>query len=252
MTPAGGMIAFAALLCPLHFARAAATAPAFEVASIKRHVVAGDRRGADAPQDAVDPAMVSLRAASPGELLQFAFDCKSSQQIVGVPPRLDREYYDALAKTASPASTDQQRLMMRSLLADRFRLACHLETRSVPGYALVAGRRLHMRPAGRETADFSPTPVHSRRGGEMIFTYSGKISMPQLADWLWRRFTRPVVDRTGLSGVFRFTVAVTPDQAMGFDDFTAAIRDQLGVEIKAQRVSIEVVVVDHMERPSEN
>jgi len=245
-------ITIAALWCATTLAQPESP-PAFDVVSIKRHAVTGERRGVDAPKETIDPGMVSLSVASGGELVEFAYDCKSPQQVVGRPEWDGREFYDIVAKSALPATRQQQRAMMQRMLAERFRLACHRETRQVAGYALERGGKLRLMPTQDAPAGFEPPiPLKSMRGGELIFTYTGKLTMAQLADWLWRRFHRPIIDATGLNGGFEFTMAMTNDQAMGFDDFTLAVQQQLGIAVKPRRVPMEVIVIDRMERPSEN
>jgi len=245
-------IAIAALWCATTLAQPQSP-PAFDVVSIKHRTVIGQRRGLDAPNESIDPGMVSLSVASAGELVEFAYDCKSPQQVVGRPNWDGREFYDVVAKSALPATRQQQRAMMQTMLADRFRLACHRETRQVAGYALVRGGKLRLIPTQDAPGEFEPPrPLHSMRGSELIFTYTGMLTMTQLADWLWRRFHQPVADQTGLTGAFEFSMAMTNEQAMGFDDFTLAVQQQLGIAVKPRRVPMEVIVIDRMERPSEN
>jgi uncharacterized protein (TIGR03435 family) len=240
----------------LHTARSHAQShPAFEAASIKPHPLNAVRTAADAPKTVIDPGMLSMSVISAGRLISFAYDLKSSVQIEGNKPLwLNREYYDVVAKTSSPASAEQLRLMMQGLLADRFHLVCHRETRDGQIYALVAGKNLKLKPAsGQEPSEVNPHPVHTSRGDEAIFTYTEKsVSMAQVADWLWSRFGRPVVNATGLQGTFSFTLSVTADQAMGTEDFIYAVQQQLGLKVENRRGPIELLVIDGIERASEN
>jgi uncharacterized protein (TIGR03435 family) len=252
MKSATGSIVLAALVLPAALGQPESP-PRFEVVSVKPRVLAGGRGPANAPKTTIDPGMVSMAVTTAAALVEFAYACKSSRQVVGGPDWLYRERYDVIARTTHPATRDQQRLMMQALLADRFQLACHRETREVPGYALLPGKKLKItRAAGLPATELVP-PMHSRRGDDPIFTYTEKdVSMVQLADWLWSRYGRPVVDRTGLAGTFDFTLSVTADEAMTPEDFFSAIGEQLGLKLEAQRMRSEVWVIDRIQRASDN
>lgn len=94
-----------ALLTPA----ALAQPPAFDVVSVRRHPIAADRRGPDATRTTIDPAMVNMTVASVAELMQFAYDCRSLQQIAGVLSALEREFYDVVARSTAGADTARQR-----------------------------------------------------------------------------------------------------------------------------------------------
>lgn len=76
--------------------------------------------------------------------------------------------------------------------------------------------------------------------------------MKQLADWLWFRFSRPVVDETGLPGAFDFTLQMTADEAMGVDTEIEAIHEQSGLKISSARRESEMLIVDKVSPPSGN
>lgn len=229
--------------------------PAFEVVSIRRHVPVGLRSPLDAYKKLINPGTLSMSATSVGNLIDFAYDLKSSAEIQGDKPEwLTREYYDVIAKTSSPVSTDQLKLMTQTLLANRFGFRCHKETKEGPMYALVLGKSLRLTPAAdEETPEFNSQPIHTRLGDEIIFTYvEKKISLAQVADWLSSRFRRLVVDKTGIQGMFSFALKVTADQAMSNEEFINAIHEQLGLKVEPQRGPVESLIIEHIERPSEN
>ena len=125
----------------------------------------------------------------------------------------------------------------------------HREIRSVPGYAIVVGKNP---PAMHEKLPGAETGTNSGNGG-----FDGKnASMADLARLLAGRLGQSVQDQTGLQGVFDFSVEWSLDSALPEDRiFTilTAVEQKLGLKLRAQKVSVEVLVVDHIERvPTEN
>jgi uncharacterized protein (TIGR03435 family) len=225
----------------------------FEAASIKARVLTDDRGPANAPKTTIDSGMLRMTLTTAGSLIEFAYGCKSSTEIANGPDWLFRQHYDVVAETQRPATKDEQRLMMQALLVERFRLSCHRDTRDVPGFALLRGKSLKMKASVGPPASVLIPPTHIQRGDEQIFKYSEKgVSMAQLAEWLWGRYARPIVDKTGLPGIFDFELLISADEAMSPQDFMAAIQAQLGLKVEAQHVPIQIVVIDHIDRASEN
>jgi uncharacterized protein (TIGR03435 family) len=162
---------------------------------------------------------------------------------------------------------DQIPRMLQALLADRFNLQLHRESKKLPVYALVAGKNgLNLQKAespGGLSAGFNPGRAHM----------SGRFSMPQLADYLSHRLGRPVLDQTALDGVYAIALDWVPDStdepgsapisppaagegtavgAPGPSIFTA-LREQLGLNLAAMKGPVEILVVDHAEKvPTEN
>jgi uncharacterized protein (TIGR03435 family) len=164
---------------------------------------------------------------------------------------------------------------LRQLLADRFKLAVRRETRDVPSYQLVLARtdgRLgpNLRPS---PVDCSQPPSSSDAAPVCGFqNFPGKATGRVLIGDLARRVLpggvgdgRPIQDATGLHGTFDFTLQWTPDVAApprppeappapaidpNGSSFVTALREQLGLKLESRRGSIDVVVVDHAERPS--
>ena len=137
-------------------------------------------------------------------LLVMAYKVQPNH-IVGLPKSFNRTGYDFEAKSERPVSRDGMMVMLQSLLADRFKLALHRETKELPVYELVPGKdgsKLQQNHDGAQTA--------VRRGsqGEMIFT---NVSMPAFAFDLSMQVDRPVIDKTGIKGSYDFTLTWTPD-----------------------------------------
>ncbi|MBZ5581580.1 MAG: TIGR03435 family protein [Acidobacteriia bacterium] len=150
----------------------------------------------------------------------------------------DVEYYDvdAVAPVEKPTRSQLQ-IMLQSLLAERFQLRAHRETRDLPVYALMIAKG----GAKFKAITGEPTPI-----SPTLFTLTESLS---------RHVDRPIVDRTDLTGYYEFPSIFKelaqdpPGSASGVSDL---LRANLGLELKPERVRMEVLVVDHVERPSAN
>jgi uncharacterized protein (TIGR03435 family) len=201
--------------------------------------------------------------------------------------------YTIEAKAGGDPTKDQFRLMMQSLLAERFKLAVHWETRQGPMLALTLvkpgklGPKLHPHAEG-PPCEPAASPVGPPAGGADVFpatcgsyglaiapdhkhlrTGSRNATMAYLAQNLASTGAAPlpVVDRTGLSGGFDFAVEYSPEPTdamvaiyartgVEFDPqgptFLDALREQLGLKLESTKGPIQVLVIDHVEKPSEN
>jgi bla regulator protein blaR1 len=204
-----------------------------------------------------------------------------------LPKWVGTDAYEIHAKAEGNPTKDQMRLMVQSLLAERFKLAVHFENQevSVLAMTLIKPGKLGPKiaphvdicdpdapPPGKEamTSDVFPPPcsggsfmAYARPNHEIILGSRGSTmamianSLPSLA-----RLGRPVVDQTGLSGRYDFSVQWTmesnqpavPDAAPEPQGttFLEAVKDQLGMKLEPTKVRMDVLVVDHVERPSEN
>jgi uncharacterized protein (TIGR03435 family) len=201
-----------------------------------------------------------------------------SVQLVGAPEWMEsREWYDIEAKTNPAASAEDIRQMGRALLADRFKLALHTEQREVPAFVLVQrndkrlGRGLQppsvdctsFRAGGPRPSDPSRKPNADRLacGVAVLPTFdhtlltAGDVPISQILTLLGNRLNRPVIDRTNLTERFdielQFSTAVRPDGDSG-PPIRAAITEQLGLQVQEGRTTVDVLVIDHIERPTEN
>ena len=242
-----------------------APAPMFEVASIKPNTdltqqQSGLRR---VPGGGLNATNVTVRF-----LIAFAYDIRD-HQLSGGPAWLDTDRWDVLAKPSSDAaaaepgsnfdaaSTERLRLRMRTLLADRFQLVVHRETKEAPIYALVVAKG---GPKLEVWKDGGSTQLFGHAGG----MEAHKVTMKMLAETLLaRNVGRTVVDRTGLTGEYNFTLTYAPDppKAPGDSSNSAdltgssmidAIREQLGLRLVPQKGPVEVLIVDRAEKASVN
>jgi bla regulator protein BlaR1 len=201
-----------------------------------------------------------------------------------LPKWVTEDRFDIQAKAADANPTkDQMRLMMQALLADRFKLAVHFETQDTPVLALVLVKPGKLGPKLRPHAEgpscdvappvdvFPPTcysMVLTMRAGGMPKGGSRNTTMALIADALpsMGRLARPVVDRTELSGRFDFMLEWSPEPSQGpfpatpdalvpdtqGPSFQEALREQLGLRLEAAKAPLQILVVDKVERPSEN
>lgn len=174
-------------------------------------------------------------------------------QILGGPKWVGEVGYDIVAKADQPAGEPELLTMLQPLLADRFRLQLHHETRMVPGYTLTAEK-------GGIKATPSDPSTHSSGNGGRGFIDATVSSLSALTIRLSALLGRPVVDMTGDNRKFDFHLRWTPDDTQtGADSGTpdrpslfTALQEQLGLKLESGKVSTGVLVVDHAEFPTAN
>jgi hypothetical protein len=134
----------------------------------------------------------------------------------------------------SAATPEQLSLMLQNLLADRFKLKFHRETREVPGYALVVAK--------------NGPKLKENKNANLNTIMAQKTSMSQLANTLTNLPDNvPVVDKTGLLGFYDFTLTWEPGESV-----SAVLQEQLGLKLESQKVPVDFYVIDSAEKPSEN
>ena len=188
-------------------------------------------------------------------------------QIEGAPSWVADQRYDVVAKLPDgmvkgahdPDRLPLMRAALQALLADRFQLTIHRETKPVPGYGLVVakgGFRLK-----ETTDDGRGLNINSDRGK----LTAQRISIATLARNLSGNLGSPVVDLTGIKGVFDLKLEWTPDEVQsrgkpaaeaaepssGPSIFTA-LQEQLGLKLEKQKAPAEMIVIDKLEKPAEN
>ena len=220
-----------------------AQTPSFEVASIKRNL-SGDRRSGSrtTPGGRLAVTNEPLR-----EIIQGAYG-QNDLLVVGGPGWIDSDRWDISAVGRGGNADEPTRLMMQSLLADRFKLVAHLEKRDQPIFALVlarSDRRLgpNIHPSLAECKTDARCGTQSSNG---VIT-SVAVTMTDLARSLYRPSERRVIDKTGLTGRFDFEMKWIEGESV----FTA-LQEQLGLKLESQRAPVDVVVVDSVERAVED
>jgi uncharacterized protein (TIGR03435 family) len=230
------------------------TGQAFDVASI---------RPSQTPQGKGLPSLREDINTSPGTLrmqnvtltttIRWAY--KLNVYEVTGPDWLSNSRYDITAKADTAASEDQLRVMLRALLAERFKLLFHRQPKELSAFVFVIGKdvsKLHPAKGGGEG---------SMTGAALVFE-GHKMPLSRLADIVSSALKMPVLDKTGLEGYYDFKLDLRPyitppqpgDPPLDLTDIaTSALRDQLGIKLESRKVTLEVLVVDSAERtPTED
>jgi uncharacterized protein (TIGR03435 family) len=259
----------------------ASPAPSFDVATIKPNPSAEPTSwmGIRNMPDGIEGAFVTVPI-----LIQRAYGLRSADQVSGGPDWTKNERFDIQAKMSEADMAEMQKLthaeakarreaMLQALLAVRFKLKVHSETRQAPVFELVIARGgPKLKDAGTNTSgnlgkgDDSKPLVMFNQATESTMVAQGE-STKALADLLSQPTSglgRPVVDKTGLNGAYDFTLnwvphwdrilpgptggSASPDEA---DSLFEALQ-QLGLKLQPATGPIEIIVIDHAEHPTEN
>lgn len=247
----------------------------FEVASIKRNATA---RGRSLPQ--LSPGRLSIAAVTLRDLIGGAYRSPGTEVIIEGPGWVDTDLFEVEARTRDGAPVEMA--MLQQLLSERFNLRVRRERRERPVFDLVLAdgsrergpqlTRSTCTPAGHDVptagragrpgpdaAGQPPQPTCGRlRVGAGPTIIGEGVTMSELAEYLagFPVVNRVVHDRTGLDGLFDFRIRWAPggpavEPGAGPDLF-AALRDQLGLRLERTMALIDVVIVDHAERLTEN
>ncbi len=261
------------------------TSARFEAASLKPSIRGSERqRGMRGGPGTRDPGQITFGYTSLKNLVLFAYGIKYYELIA--PAWLDLMMYDLTAKLAPGTTQDQVAIMLRNLLADRFKLVMHHERRGLPAYILRTDKRppritpspelLASTPGNLIAEGSSPDdrvgtsrgrlgPDGFPEGRAGLSTIQGRsrlvahrMTIRDLIRIMSSRLDRPVVDRTSLHGYYDFTMYWTNDRLPAGKDavddaangpsLLVAVRQQLGFKIESKRFPFEVWVVDHAEK----
>ncbi len=255
--------------------------PSFAVASIKP-----DKTGSGGVRIMFGPDGFSATNIPLKLLIREAFGV-NDDQIAGLPDWTGSAMYDIDAKVdgadlpvMDKLTFDQRKEMMVKLLTERFGLKTHQETKDLPVYALVvakSGSKLHeAKPDDTYPNGLKGPDGQAGGSGMMMFNRDGQLTgqgvkISDLTRILAQQTQRTVIDKTGLTGIYDFTLQMPPPRRLGAmpkpasdgapagddaDDagpsiFTA-LQDQLGLKLESQKAPLPVIVIDHIEQPSEN
>jgi uncharacterized protein (TIGR03435 family) len=282
---AAALLSTILLALAAYAAFAQTTRPSFDAASIKPNRTETRRVMLIRPQPG---GRLSAENAPLRLLIQNAYSLQAFQ-IAGGPAWMDSDGYDLEAKPAGPVNREQMWLMLQSLLAERFKLAVHRETRELPVYELAAAKGGLKLPPPKEgscltlTSDGPPPlPGSNPLCGRIIISMTpsglsfngGKILMPELTRILGVITARTVLDKTGQAAEFDIHITgFTPDEmTMGLPgaggpgdpggpplpvdpnrpNLSAALQEQAGLKLSSSKGPAEVLVIDHVERPTAN
>jgi uncharacterized protein (TIGR03435 family) len=240
---------------PFVFAQSSATSattlqPEFEAVSI--HMVD--------PHAAGDPSRSSLssfptnlfatKSVPLTFLIQLAYNIESADYISAMPGWMESQEYDVSAKVEGDQqlTLEQMRPMLQRLLEQRFHLVFHREAKMTSGFELIVakgGPKLH------------PSKDNGKPSAQILSNRLdvGHMDAEHIAGVLAHRAGQPVVDKTGLRGNFDFTLSYAPvnDANSSLPDFFTALQEQLGLKLESQKVPVDFLVIDRVEKiPTEN
>jgi uncharacterized protein (TIGR03435 family) len=247
--------------------------PNFEVATIKPN----NTNATSMQALIINGRKFLTRASSLGDLISFAYEVQS-KQVVNAPEWLDKDRYDieAVPEQEGAPNPQQLRIMIKKLLADRFKLTFHHDQREMSAYVLSVGKE------GQKLKDTQlkgPLPgigIRPGTGGITLNIVNAKIS--DFTGFLQSLvLDRPVVDKTGLQGHYDFQCTFSPDDSQfgghppqfpkqgnnadsGASDAAApsapslydALQQELGLKLAAEKTAVDVIAIDHVEKPSPN
>lgn len=251
-------------LSKLLLGQAAEPKPAFEVASV-RPSAPGERNELRGGPGTSDSEQIRWTATSLDFLVRKAYGIEPDQLIA--PEWLNSARFDVSAKISQGATPEQFNKMLQRLLAERFHLEAHLEKRIFPGYFLVQQKAAPKLKPSEWVPPPRPSPVPGRiyigsarvysvsRGGNWVVTGRGA-AISDLVRSLRASLRRRVIDQTGLTGSYDFTFEYStgPNASDAAGSYILdALHDQLGLDLKETKLSVDVLVVDRTDRtPVEN
>jgi uncharacterized protein (TIGR03435 family) len=252
-------------------AQAPETRPTFDVASVKREAgIVSGMTFAARPGGTLTVINNELT-----NVIDNAYGIRR-YELIGGPDWINSDRYNIQAKASGDVPREEMMLMLRSLLEDRFTLKVHRETRELPIYVMTTAKGGLRVPPARDGSCVAFDPKNPRRSSPgqprtpvcgnnhiTLNTWNAtSIEMSEAAAALVGVLGRNVVDKTGVSGRFDIHLQWTPDQAPDGADSVAsdasavslftALEEQLGLKVESSRGPVAVVVIDHVERPTDD
>lgn len=256
-------------------APAGANSLTFEVASVKPNKSGTTQANASMLPDGVNFVNLPLRG-----IIQLSFGINQPSKLVGVPDWTVTERFDINARASGPVTLAERRMMLQSLLAERFKLVARLEKREISVFVLMLARNdgklgpnlveskgcitpseaaaQREAPAGAQTMICGPKPGGA---GRLILT---GMPIQQFTSLLALILDRTVADKTGLAGSYNIDLTFAPEQPIpaganipigdaSRPSIYTALREQLGLKLESQRDQEEVLIIDSVQRqPTEN
>jgi uncharacterized protein (TIGR03435 family) len=250
------------------------------------NAVAQDRPAGDPQFDVVDirptapdtsdwrlefsPGMMRIQNRTLRDIIEFAYDLRSESQLLNAPEWVKSDHFDILGKEDAHLAKKVQeaqreprrpflRKLVRTLLEDRFHLRVSIKSIEVPSYALIAGK------GGTRVRPYDPADGKHFRGlvGPLGNIEARGASMQALADRISDMAEaggRVVLDKTNLPGEFSWTLHWTPEMPPdagqsndeNYPTLFTALQEQLGLKLESLKSPVEVVVIDHIEKPTAN
>jgi uncharacterized protein (TIGR03435 family) len=235
--------------------------PAFDVASVRVSQSDGEHRG---PREniQVSPDGVIMRSVSMRNCTRWAYHV-TPYQVTG-PDWINSQRYDINAKAAGQMSEDQLRVMMQTLLSERFKMEAHRQTKEMQAYLLQVGKNgIKVKESGTD-GEIDVKPDQQRMSVSIQ-----RATMSHLIDVLANVFRAPIIDQTGLAGKYDVTVNMAkyiPDMSGGRGPggepaappdpqaiIMRGLQEELGLKLEPKKMAVDLVIIDHAEKvPVEN
>jgi uncharacterized protein (TIGR03435 family) len=200
-------------------------------------------------------------------MIQVAYRLKP-EQIVGGPDWINTDLYEMNGVAEKPSNPDELHTMLMNLLVDRCQLKFHHDTKDMAAYVLSAGKDGPQKMTPHDPTNTGDIWIDQNIQGAVKVTMNATyVDKNYFAFRLGQLMDRPVVDQTGIKGSFDFKLNYTRDLPPGVPEGAQingepidtsgptvfmALKQQLGLELKAQKAPVDVIVIDHMVKPSEN
>lgn len=195
------------------------------------------------------PQKIAFRSALLPDIMAFAYRLPR-ERIERWPQWMYDNRYDVAVVTAAPAQLPQQKVMLQELFEERFGLVVHRASYNSPVYFLVPGPKVNLTAA--KEADATGLPefrlIHPFSTLTCVATH---VSMSDLADWLYQRLELPVLDKTGITGLFDIEIPGLPIRG-GAEGTIQAMRDALGLNLELHPGTAESLIIDRVKRPVQN
>ena len=254
------------VLCSVVALNAQTPKPTFEVASVKRNL-SGSLSSSVSPRPG---GIYNATNTALSSFIQFAYSVED-YQLIGRPSWVQTDRFDIAARAGREVPTIELRQMVQSLLEDRFKLVTHREQREMSIYMLVLARSDGRLGSGFQRVDDckeakSRGPEDSPSGARRSNGCGSLSLVASMASWT---LGAPVVDKTGVSGLFDVfiyyspeglrqlggTVLASPDRPLpdpSLPSYPAALQEQLGLKLESTRGPVDVLVIDSVQQPTEN
>jgi uncharacterized protein (TIGR03435 family) len=262
-------VAVALAVCGVVAVGAQTAKPTFEVASVKRNL-SGSSSWGIRPQAG---GVFNATNISVAAFVRFAYSIQD-YQLVGGPDWVQRDRFDIAARAGRDVPTTELRPMVQALLEDRFKLVVHNEQREMPSFALVLARSDgRVGPGLQKLTDGCAKSNAQSKGpsdappGAVRSSGCGQIAV--VVNMASREVGAPVIDKTGLIGMWDVFLYYSPDGARPFGgplflspdrpapdpnlpSFFTALQEQLGLKLERQQGLVDVLVIDSVQQPTEN
>jgi len=224
---------------------ALAQGPSFDVVSIKRNT-----SGPPGPRWGGTPAQYQMTNGPVSALIYEGFN-PQVYELPGAPAWVFSDGYDVIATMSGTPDRDARAAMLRAMLVDRFKLKARVETQDRPVYALVVARPGQLGPALKLSSQQDCAASDARCGYGIDSGRLVAVGRPiDTLNSISSAAGRIIVDKTGLKGIYDFTLQYSTSRPDETPSIFAAIEEQLGLKLVPDRAPLSVVIVDSIERPT--